>query len=79
MDNRRYITANALGAITWVPTLLLLGYYGAGLLDAMPWVRQATTIGSIVFFVLGTGYGLYRYRQEMRKPLEEDPVPAESH
>jgi len=79
MDNRRYITANALGAVTWVPTLLLLGYYGAGLLDAMPWVRQATTIGSIVFFILGTGYGLYRYRQEMRKPLEEDPVPAESH
>jgi len=79
MDNRRYITANALGAVIWVPALLLLGYYGAGLLDAMPWVRQATTIGSIVFFILGTGYGLYRYRQEMRKPLEEDPVPAESH
>jgi len=79
MDNRRYITANSLGAITWVPALLLLGYYGAGLLDTMPWVRQATTIGSIAFFVLGTGYGLFRYRQEMRKPLDEDPVPAETH
>jgi membrane-associated protein len=79
MDNRRYITANSLGALVWVPSLLLLGYYGAGLLDAMPWVRQATTIGSIVFFVLGTGYGVYRYRQEMRKPIDEDPVPAETH
>jgi membrane-associated protein len=79
MDNRRYITANSLGAITWVPTLVLLGYYGAGLLDTMPWVRQATTIGSVTFFIVGTGYGMYRYRQEMRKPLDEDPVPAESH
>jgi membrane-associated protein len=78
MDNRRYITANALGAVIWVPALLLLGYYGAGLLDSLPWVRRATTIGSIVFFVLGTGYGLYRYRQEMRRPMDEDPVPAES-
>jgi membrane-associated protein len=79
MDNRRYITANSLGAITWVPTLLLLGYYGAGLLDEMPWVRQTATIGSIAFFIVGTGYGMYRYRQEMRKPIDEDPVPAESH
>ncbi|HTF48564.1 MAG TPA: DedA family protein, partial [Pseudonocardia sp.] len=79
MDNRRYILANSLGALTWVPILLLLGYYGAGLLDTMPWVKQATTIGSIAFFVLGTGYGLYRYRQEMRRPVDEDPVPAESH
>jgi len=78
MDNRRYITANALGAVTWVPTLLLLGYYGAGLLDALPWVRQAATVGSIAFFIVGTGYGMYRYRQEMRKPIDEDPVPSAS-
>jgi membrane-associated protein len=45
----------------------------------MPWVRQATTIGSVTFFIVGTGYGMYRYRQEMRKPLDEDPVPASSH
>ena len=79
MDNRRYILANSLGALTWVPILLLLGYYGAGLLDTMPWVKQATTIGSIAFFVVGTGYGLYRYRQEMSRPVDEDPIPAESH
>jgi membrane-associated protein len=79
MENRRYITANALGALVWVPTLLLLGYYGAGLLEALPWVRQVTTIGSIAFFVAGTGYGIYRYRQEMRKPIDEEAVPAETH
>jgi membrane-associated protein len=76
MDNRRYLVANALGALLWVPTLLLLGFYGAGLLSAVPWLRDATTIGSIVFFVVGTGYGLFRYRQEMRRPIDEDPVPA---
>ncbi|MBA2323096.1 MAG: DedA family protein [Pseudonocardiales bacterium] len=74
MDNRRYITANAFGALVWVPTLLLGGYYGAGLLDALPWLKQATTIGSVVFFVIGTGYGLYRYRQEMGKPVDEEAV-----
>ncbi|WP_028925422.1 DedA family protein [Pseudonocardia acaciae] len=79
MNNRRYITANTLGALAWVPTLLLAGYYGSGLLNALPWLRQAATIGSVAFFVLGTGYGLYRYRQEMRKPIDEDPIPAESH
>jgi membrane-associated protein len=79
MDNRRYITANALGALVWVPTLMLAGFYGAGLLDELPWLKQATTIGSVGFFVIGTGYGLYRYRQEMRRPLDEDPVPAEQH
>lgn len=78
MDNRRYITANALGALIWVPTLMLAGYYGAGMLDDLPWLKQAVTIGSIVFFIAGTGYGLYRYRQEMRKPVDEgDPIPAE--
>ncbi|MGQ0483039.1 MAG: DedA family protein [Pseudonocardia sp.] len=78
MDNRRYITANALGALMWVPTLMLAGYYGAGLLDSLPWLRQAVTVGSVVFFVLGTGYGLFRYRQEMRKPLDDAPVPAKT-
>jgi membrane-associated protein len=79
MDNRRYIVANAAGAIVWVPSLLLGGYYGAGMLDEMPWLKQATTIGSVAFFILGTAYGLVRYRQEMRKPIDDDQVPAETH
>ncbi|HEY2207432.1 MAG TPA: DedA family protein [Pseudonocardia sp.] len=78
MNTRRYLLANSVGALMWVPTLLLLGYYCAGLLNAMPWIRTASTVGGIAFFVIGTGYGLYRYRQEMRKPLDDDPVPAES-
>ena len=80
MDNRRYIVANAVGAICWVPTLIMLGFYGAGLLDVVPWLKTATTVAAVAFFVVGTGYGLYRYRQEMRRPIDDspaDPVPAE--
>lgn len=71
MDNRRYIVANAVGAVCWVPTLIMLGYYGAGLLDVVPWLKTAVTVVGIAFFVVGTGYGLYRYRQEMRRPIDE--------
>jgi membrane-associated protein len=82
MDNRRYILANAVGAVLWVPTLIMLGYYGAGLLDVVPWLKTATAVAAIAFFVLGTGYGLYRYRQEMRRPIdgpsaEPDQPPGE--
>ncbi|HEY1974340.1 MAG TPA: DedA family protein [Pseudonocardia sp.] len=72
MNNRRYLLANTVGALLWVPTLLLLGYYTAGLLDQIPWVREIATLGSILFFILGTGYGIYRYRQEMSKPIDDD-------
>jgi membrane-associated protein len=71
MDNRRYILANAVGAVLWVPTLIMLGYYGAGLLDELPWLKTAAAVAAIAFFVVGTGYGLYRYRQEIRKPVDE--------
>jgi membrane-associated protein len=72
MDNRRYITANAVGAACWVPTLILLGYYGAGLLDAVPWLRTAIAVLAVVGFVTGSAVGLYRFRQEMRRPIDED-------
>lgn len=71
MDNRRYIVANAVGALIWVPTLIMLGYYGAGLLDTLPWLKTATAVAAVAFFVVGTGYGLFRYRQEMRRPIDE--------
>lgn len=75
MRSRRFLAATALGAVLWVPTLVLLGYYGAGLLGLFPWVKTAATVASVAFFILGTGYGLWRYRQETRKPVDE-PAPA---
>ncbi|MHA6797104.1 DedA family protein [Pseudonocardia bannensis] len=78
MDNRRYILANAVGAVLWVPTLMMLGYYGAGLLDSIPWLKTASAVGAIGFFVIGTGYGLFRYWQEMRRPVDTDePLPED--
>lgn len=71
MDSRRFMLATAVGGLLWVPTLVLLGYYGAGLLDAIPWVKTAALWVSVAFFVFGTAYGVLRYRQEMRRPVEE--------
>jgi len=71
MDQRRFMVATALGGLLWVPTLVLLGYYGAGLLDALPWLKTAALWISVAFFVFGTGYGVLRYRQEMRRPVDE--------
>lgn len=78
MNNRRFIIANAVGAVTWVPILIMLGYYGAGLLDAVPWLSDVVLVMTVVFFAAGTGFGLYRYRQEMRKPVDTEAFAAES-
>ncbi len=72
MDPRRFLFATSLGGLLWVPTLVLLGYYGAGLLDVIPWVKTVLVWLSVVFFVGGTGYGIVRYRQEMRRPVDDD-------
>jgi membrane-associated protein len=71
MRARRYLVATSIGAVLWVPALVLAGYYGAGLFHRFAWVQRALTIACIVCFVAGTAYGLWRYRQEMRKPKEE--------
>ena len=70
MDFRRFVAATSFGALLWVPTLVLLGYYGAGLVDGLPWLKTVALIGSIAFFVIGTAYGIWRYRQEIRRPVE---------
>ncbi|GAB3912463.1 DedA family protein [Kibdelosporangium lantanae] len=70
MDPRRYMTATATGAVLWVPTLVLLGYYGAGVLEQFPWLMTTVMVAGIVFFVVGTLWGIWRYRQEMRKPAQ---------
>lgn len=71
MKARRYLMATSAGALLWVPALVLAGYYGAGLLRRFRWVEHAVTIACIVCFVIGTVYGLWRYRQETRKPAGE--------
>lgn len=67
MDPRKYLTGTAIGAVIWVPVLVMGGYYGAGILDTMPWLKTTVTVIAIAFFVVGTGYGAWRYRGEMRK------------
>jgi membrane-associated protein len=76
MNSRRYMLATAIGAVMWVPTLVLVGFYGAGLLEQYPWVLTTVMIIGVVFFVLGTVWGIWRYRQEMRKPEQRVAVPA---
>lgn len=71
MDVRRFTLATTIGAIAWVPTLVLAGYYGAGILQAFPWLETAALLVSIAFFLIGTGWGIWRYRQEMKKPIDE--------
>ena len=49
----------------------MLGYYGAGLLDSLPWLKTAAAIIAVAFFLVGTGWGLYRYRQDVRRPIDD--------
>jgi membrane-associated protein len=70
MNPRRFLLATTLGGIAWVPTLILLGYYGAGLIGDMPWLKTVALWLCIAGFVLGTVYGIWRYRQEMHRPAE---------
>ena len=74
MDKRKYLFATAVGAVLWVPTLVLLGYYGSGLLDQLPWLQELVMWGMVVCVVAGTIWGLWKYRQEIAKPVEDEPV-----
>jgi membrane-associated protein len=76
MDSKRYMAATATGAVCWVPTLVLLGYYGSGLLEQFPWMLTTVMVIGIAFFLGGTVWGIWRYRQEMRKPKQLVPVTA---
>ncbi|EHK86962.1 putative membrane-associated protein [Saccharomonospora azurea NA-128] len=76
MNSRRFMLATAAGAVLWVPTLVLLGYYAAGLINSIPWLNSALVWGSVAFFVVGTAYGAWRYRQEMRKPVDDEAEAA---
>ncbi|GLZ33237.1 membrane protein [Lentzea sp. NBRC 105346] len=71
MDLRRFTLATTIGALAWVPTLVLAGYYAAWVLTAVPWLETAAVIVSVAFFLGGTGWGIWRYRQEMKKPVDD--------
>lgn len=77
MNSRRFMAATTVGAILWVPTLVLLGYYAAGLVSSMPWVQTATVWIGVAFLIAGTVYGIWRYRQEVSNPLEAEVAAAE--
>jgi membrane-associated protein len=72
MERRRYFLASLVGGVVWGPPLLLLGYYGSGVLDVYPWVKPVVAVAVVVALAGGTVYGLFRYRQEMRHPADED-------
>lgn len=67
MDVRRYVASTTVGAVAWVPALVIAGYYGADLLRQYPWVRTTITLLSILCFVAGTAWGVWRYRQEINR------------
>lgn len=79
MDRRRFAVSTVVGAILWVPTLVLLGFYGSHLLDGVPWLQSVVMWVTIAFVVAGTIWGVWKYRQEIRKPLEEQPVSPGGH
>jgi membrane-associated protein len=71
MDRRVFLTGSAIGAVAWVPGLIMLGYYGAGLIEAMPWLKPLIMTLSVICFGLTVAVGLWRYRQDMNKPVDE--------
>ena len=71
MSQRRFLAGTSIGGLLWVPTLVLVGYYFAGLLSAVPWLMTVLVWSSIGVFALGTAFGVWRYRQEMHRPIEE--------
>lgn len=76
MEPRRFLAGTSVGAALWVPALVLSGFYGAGLIDAVPGLRTITLVLSLAFFVVGTGLGVWRYRQEMSRPVQAVKVTA---
>lgn len=76
MDQRRFTAASVVGAIVWVPTLVLIGFYGAGFLERVSWLLPVAIWTMVGFLVVGTAVGVWRYRQELRKPVDTDAAEA---
>lgn len=72
MDRRVFLTASTIGALIWVPGLVMIGYHGAGLIETMPWLKPLIMSLSVICFGLTVAVGLWRYRQDMNKPVDEN-------
>lgn len=80
MDRRVFLVASIVGAVAWIPGLVLLGYYGAGLINRLPWLAPLITAVVVTCFVITVGVGLWRYRQDMRRPVDESAdLPTGEH
>lgn len=77
MNQRRFLVATTAGAFLWVPTLVLLGYYAADMVSDMPWLQTTAVWIGVIFLVAGTVYGVIKYRQEIKNPLEAELEAAE--
>lgn len=77
MNPRRFALATFTGAVLWVPTLVLSGYYAADLVKSIPWAQTIAAWMGVTFLIGGTIYGIWQYRQETRKPVveEREPLP----
>lgn len=76
MDPRRFAVSTTIGAVAWVPALVIAGYYGAGLLHEFPWIRLTMTLAGIALFIVGTVLGILRYRKEIKRTSTPVPAPA---
>lgn len=71
MHRGRFLVASTVGALGWVPTLVLLGYYFAGLIQRQSWLEPLITWGVVALFLLTAVVGVWRYRKDIRKPVDE--------
>ncbi|MGH3793639.1 MAG: DedA family protein [Pseudonocardiaceae bacterium] len=71
MDRRVFLTASVIGAVAWVPGLIMIGYHSAGLIDTLPWLKSLVVTLTVICFTLTVAVGLWRYRQDMNMPVDE--------
>jgi len=49
----------------------MIGYHGATLIEAMPWLKPLVLSLTVICFTLTVLVGLWRYRQDMSMPVDE--------
>jgi membrane-associated protein len=71
MNRRVFLVASVIGAAAWVPGLILLGFYGAALIQGLPWLEPLITFLMVACFLITVVAGLWRYRRDMSMPVDE--------